>query len=75
MQIQESGDIHVRPGRQLWTLLNMVSFNNDILEVRMAGDIGAADAGRRPHILRLWLKLRGNTLSGDGDFPAGEPGG
>lgn len=64
LQIQESGDIHARLGRQLWTLLNMVSFNNDTLEGRMMGDIGTEDASRRPHVLRLRLKLRGDALNG-----------
>jgi len=64
LQIQESGDIHARLGNQLWTLLNMVSFNNGKLNGRMMGDVGTEDANRRPYALSLSLKLRGNVLNG-----------
>ena len=30
----------------------------------MTGDVGTADASRRPHILMLSLKLRGDVLNG-----------
>jgi CubicO group peptidase (beta-lactamase class C family) len=62
--VKESGDIHVKLGDQLWTLLNDVKFNDDYLSGRMMGDIGTEDANRRKYYLNLSLKLRGQVMNG-----------
>jgi hypothetical protein len=41
-----------------------VSFRDGILAGRFAGDLGTADASRKPHTLQLTLKLRGEVLNG-----------
>jgi hypothetical protein len=64
MKILTSGDVHVRLGNQLWTLLNQVSFTGETLRGIMMGDIRTEDASRRPHQIRLALRLRGNKLNG-----------
>jgi len=62
---KESGDVHVRMGDQLRTLLNDVSFEDGYLSGRMMGDIGTEDANRRPYCLHVTLKLRDQALNGD----------
>ena len=64
MEIKESGDVHVKLGDQLWTLLNNVRFENEFLKGVMTSDIKTDDANRRPNNLHLDLKLRGNVLNG-----------
>jgi hypothetical protein len=64
LRIEESGTIRARLGRQLWTLLNQVRFDEGILYGRFAGDVATADAGRKPHTIQLTLKLRGGVLNG-----------
>jgi CubicO group peptidase (beta-lactamase class C family) len=61
---RESGDIHVRMGNQLKTLLNDVTFKDGYLSGRVMGDIGTEDANRRPYHLHVTLKLRGQVLNG-----------
>lgn len=61
---KESGDVHVKMGSQLKTLLNDVSFKDGYLGGRMVGDIGTEDANRRPYHLHVALKLRGQVLNG-----------
>ena len=59
-----SGDVHIKMGDQLVTLLNDVNFRQGYLSGRMIGDIGTEDANRRLYDLHLSLKLRGQTLNG-----------
>jgi CubicO group peptidase (beta-lactamase class C family) len=61
---KEPGDVHVRMGEQLKTLLNDVSFKDGYLSGRMMGNIGTEDANRRLYHLHVSLKLRENTLNG-----------
>ena len=64
LEFQEDGDIHVRLGDQLRTLLNDVKFEDGTLTGRMTGDLGTEDTRRRPYILYVTMKLRGQTLNG-----------
>ena len=48
----------------LETLLNNVAFQDGYLTGRMTGDIGTEDSNRRPYVLALSLKLRGEALNG-----------
>lgn len=59
-----SGDVHVRLGQQLWTLLNDPRLSGGDLAGRFNGDIGTEDANRRPYVLALSLKHRGDALNG-----------
>lgn len=61
---KESGDIHIKMGEQLKTLLNYASFNDGYLNGRFIGDIGTEDANRRMYHLHVNLRLRGNVLNG-----------
>lgn len=62
--VQAHGDVHVRLGSQLETLLNGVSFRGGNLVGRFAGTIPTADARRHPHSVLLNLRLRTGALSG-----------
>jgi len=64
LRVDESGAIYIRLASAPWTLLNAPSFTDATLSGLFAGDIGTADANRRPYQLRLEVKLRGNTLNG-----------
>jgi len=59
-----SGDVHARLGTQLWTLLNDARISNGYLTGRFRGDIGTGDAARRPYVLSVSLKQRGDVLNG-----------
>jgi len=61
---KESGDVQVKMGNQLKTLLNDVGFKNGCLTGRMMGDIGTEDANRRRYHLHISLKLRDQVLNG-----------
>lgn len=61
---KESGDVHAQLGTELKTLVNDVELKEGYLTGKMIGDIGTPDASRRPHHLRLDLKLRDNILNG-----------
>src|SRR5262249_49753124 len=64
LRVRDSGDIHVRLGDQLVTLLNEARFDGGVLTGRFQGDIGTPDANRRPYHLHLDLTLRGGRLCG-----------
>ncbi|MBX9787715.1 MAG: hypothetical protein K2Y37_02270 [Pirellulales bacterium] len=64
LKILESGDVHVRLGTQLVTLLNDPSFRDGVLRGRFSGDLGTDDARGRPYTLQLEVKLRGDVLNG-----------
>jgi CubicO group peptidase (beta-lactamase class C family) len=61
---QGDGDIHVRLGGQLRTLLNQSLLRDGYLSGRFAGDIRTDDANRRPYHLQLRAKLAENSLQG-----------
>lgn len=61
---KDSGDVHIRMGDQLRTLLNDVVFKNGHLSGRMMGDMGTEDANRRLYNLHLSLELHRQTLNG-----------
>ncbi len=64
MWAHPDGDIKIRLGGQLTTLLNNTQFKDGVLTGRFSGDIGTADANRRPYDLHLRLKLRAETING-----------
>jgi hypothetical protein len=64
MEVQEDGDVHVRLGNQMETLLNGARWDNGVLTGQFGGDIGTEDANRRPYSLNAALKLRGEVLNG-----------
>lgn len=64
LEFKQSGDVHAQLGSQLKTLVNNVTLKDGYLTGRMMGDIGTADANRRPYELVLSLKLRGDVLNG-----------
>ena len=61
---KECGDIVVKLGDQLKTLLNDPIFKDDYLSGRMTGDINTEDANRHPYHLSLTMKLRDQVLNG-----------
>lgn len=64
LRFREDGDVHVRLGDQLKTLLTDGRFEDGTLTGCFAGDIGTEDANRRPYHLHLDLRLRGEVLNG-----------
>ena len=64
MTFNESGDVHIRLGRQLETLVNNPRFVNDIFTGVFAGHFDHPDARGRPYNLRVQLTLRGDVLNG-----------
>jgi CubicO group peptidase (beta-lactamase class C family) len=64
LHFQTDGDIHVRLGEGLWTLLNYARFEDNTLTGRTHGDIGTDDAGKRPYHIHVKLRLRGKVLNG-----------
>jgi CubicO group peptidase (beta-lactamase class C family) len=64
LKIFYSGDVHVRLGTQLVTLLNGASFRDGFLRGRFSGDLGTDDARGRRYTLLLEARLRGEVLNG-----------
>ncbi len=64
MVFQADGDIHVKIGEQLETLVNKASFHDGIVEGHFTGSIPTPDAKRYRHSLLLHLRLRGDKLAG-----------
>ena len=64
LAIKDSGDIHVKMGDQLTTLLNDTRLIDGYLKGSFSGDIGTLDANRFPYHLHLDLKNRDNVLNG-----------
>jgi CubicO group peptidase (beta-lactamase class C family) len=63
--ISSSGDVHVKLGDRLESVLNHVQFRDGALSGEAWGDIGIPDAERRQAYSLLFdLKLRGKVLSG-----------
>lgn len=65
LEFLASGDVRVRLGDQLTTLLNEMSFRDGWLRGKFLGDVETDDADRhRGYYLDCLLKLRGDTLDG-----------
>jgi CubicO group peptidase (beta-lactamase class C family) len=64
LSIKEGGDVHLKLGSQLETLLNGPTFRDGFLRGRFAGDVDHEDARGRPYLLQLELKRRDDVLNG-----------
>jgi CubicO group peptidase (beta-lactamase class C family) len=64
MVFQPDGDIHVKFGKELETLVNNASFRDGILEGQFTGEMPTPDAMRHKHGLEIHLRLRGDKLFG-----------
>lgn len=64
LEFQADGDVHALLAGQLKTLLNEVRWKDEFLEGRMMGDVRMEDVTRRPFLLSLTLKKRGDALNG-----------
>jgi CubicO group peptidase (beta-lactamase class C family) len=62
--VQPDGDVHVRLGEGLESLLNDVRWRDNTLVGRFAGAITTSDAGRWPHDVLVSLRPRNGTLTG-----------
>jgi CubicO group peptidase (beta-lactamase class C family) len=58
------GDIHIKIGDELETVLNEVRFRDEHLTGRFAGTIPTKDASRHSHLVLLNVRLREEKLSG-----------
>jgi CubicO group peptidase (beta-lactamase class C family) len=64
LTIQPDGDVHARLGSQLAVLVNQPSIDDGWFSGGFAGDVDTPDASRRPHTIRLLLKIRGREMNG-----------
>ncbi|WP_293861557.1 serine hydrolase domain-containing protein [Steroidobacter sp.] len=64
MTFQPGGDIHVRIGEQLTTLVNSARFKDGVLNGVFAARIGTPDTERYDYTVLLSLRLRGQVLNG-----------
>ena len=64
LNIQADGDIHVKIGNGLTTLLNSARIRNGFLTGISTGDINTPDANRRPYHLRWRVQLNGRRITG-----------
>jgi CubicO group peptidase (beta-lactamase class C family) len=64
----DSADVRVQLGgpNALWTLLNRVTFRNQLLAGQFVGTIPTAEALRVPHVVGVQLQLRDGMLRGWG---------
>lgn len=72
LECKPDGDIHVKLGDQLESLLNEVKYQDGNLVGRFAGNIATEDAMRHPHsiVLNVWLeknRLRGEVSAATWD--------
>jgi hypothetical protein len=65
LECKPDGDIHVKLGDQLESVLNEVEYQDGNLVGRFAGNIATEDAMRHPHsvVLNVWLEK--NELRGE----------
>jgi len=61
---QADGDIHVRVGHQLETLLSDVAYREGLLTGRFVGDLPMEQGAGHPHPITVSIRLNGNRLSG-----------
>ena len=64
MVFQPDGDVHIKLGEQLETLVNNVRFSDGTLGGQFLATIPTEDARRHRHFLGMSLTLRERTLSG-----------
>jgi hypothetical protein len=64
LTVQADGDVHVKIGNQLETLLNRVRFSDRYLTGTSYGTIPSSDARVHPHNISFRLFLDGDRLSG-----------
>lgn len=64
LKIKEVGDVHLKLGDQLETLLSGSSYQGGYLRGRFAGDVDHEDARGRGYQVQLELKLRDQVLGG-----------
>lgn len=64
LTIKEVGDVHLKLGDQLETLLSGSSYQGGYLRGRFAGDVEHEDARGRGYQVQLELKLRDQVLNG-----------
>jgi CubicO group peptidase (beta-lactamase class C family) len=64
LAIQSDGDVHVRIGNQLETLMNRVRFQDGFLTGTSYGTIPSTEARAHPHHVSYRLLLEGTVLSG-----------
>jgi hypothetical protein len=62
--VQQDGDVHVRLGTGLESLLNEVRWQDNVLVGRFAGSVATSDAARWPHDVLVSLRLRNGALNG-----------
>jgi CubicO group peptidase (beta-lactamase class C family) len=70
LSINAAGDVHIKLGTQLNTLLNDVRFRPQRLSGRFAGDLGLDDIGVTGYSLHLSLNLRDGALLGAAETEA-----
>ena len=64
IRFKDSGDVHVRFGEQLWTLVNDPTINGSLFTGNCLGDLNTEEVNRSPYTLRLRLRIGQNTLQG-----------
>jgi CubicO group peptidase (beta-lactamase class C family) len=64
LEIRDNGDVFASLGEQPRAVVNQLTFVNNRLTGRFAGQIGTDDAGRWPHSLQLGLQLVEGALKG-----------
>jgi hypothetical protein len=62
--VQADGDVHVKIGNQLKTLMDRVRFDGGFLTGTSFGTIPSSDARAHPHNIGYRLLLDGERLSG-----------
>ncbi len=64
LTVQADGDVHVKIGNQLKTLMDRVRFADGFLSGTSYGTIPSSDARAHPHTISYRMRLRGDLLSG-----------
>ena len=64
LRVEPFGRVQVRFQGSEWIGLTDVQFEDGFLRGQFRADLGTEDSSRRPHNLRLHLKLRGDRLNG-----------
>lgn len=67
--VQPDGDVHVRVGDQLETLLSNATFRDGLLRGRFAGTVPYDDNRGRDYTVQFGLKLREGVLNGSATTP------
>lgn len=64
LEFQPDGDVHVKLGEQLESLLNFTSYRNGQLTGRFAATVPTPETSRRAHQVLLNVRLRNGVLAG-----------